>query len=344
MIFIHNQDDYIILNDSKSNGKENPWRIKKINSLLLSESYKRLHLTKKSFRVKKCGDILSFKKYDDGNFKLHQANFCKVRLCPMCAWRRSLKIFGQVSKIMDRAVQQEEFEYLFLTLTIKNCTSAELNNNITKLMSAFKELNRTNEFKNIVKGYFRALEVTHNINSNSKSYDTYHPHFHCILVVNKSYFNSRDYLTQLKWTSIWQKCLKVDYVPIVHITKFKSSDEKQLKKSIAETAKYSVKDSDFIIKLDENLNNQLPEETLNQLNLEVEKLTDDSVKTLDSALANRRLTAFGGILKQYHKELNLDDIEDGDLINTDNEEIRDDLKYMIVRYSWNIGLKNYIQM
>lgn len=338
-----NQEDYNILSDTKSNGDENPWRIKKINSLLLSESYKRLELNKKSFRVKNCGEVLSFKKYLDGNLKLHQANFCKIRLCPMCAWRRSLKIFGQVSKIMDRAVQEKEFDYLFLTLTVQNCNPNELNDSITKLMAAFKELNRTKEFKTIVKGYFRALEVTHNLNSDSKSYDTYHPHFHCILVVNKSYCK-KQYLTQNQWTSIWKKCLKADYTPIVHITKFKSSDSNELKKSIAETAKYSVKDSDFIIKLDDKYSHQLSNKELDDINLELSKLTDNSVKILDKALANRRLTAFGGILKQYHKELNLDDIENGDLINTDNEELREDLTYIIVRYGWHIGLKNYIEI
>ena len=61
-------------------------------------------------------------------------------------------------------------------------------------------------------------------------------------------------------------------------------------------------------------------------------------------MANRRLTAFGGILKEYHKKLNLDDAEDGDLVNTDNEELREDLEYIIERYSWNIGYKQYLRV
>ena len=39
-------------------------------------------------------------------------------------------------------------------------------------------------------------------------------------------------------------------------------------------------------------------------------MTDDAVYILDKALAHRRLTAFGGILKEYHKKLNLDDAEE----------------------------------
>ena len=44
------------------------------------------------------------------------------------------------------------------------------------------------EVKSIVKGYIRKLEVTYNSDMSSKSYDTYHPHFHVVIAVNKSYF------------------------------------------------------------------------------------------------------------------------------------------------------------
>lgn len=53
-----------------------------------------------------------------------------------------------------------------------------------------------------------------------------------------------------------------------------------------------------------------------------------------------RLVSF--VLKEVHKKLNLDDTEDGDLKNTDNDdEIRSDLFSVILRYQWNIGIKNY---
>jgi plasmid rolling circle replication initiator protein Rep len=54
------------------------------------------------------------------------------------------------------------------------------------------------------------------------------------------------------------------------------------------------------------------------------------------------LTSFGFVFKEVHKKLNLDDMEDGDLINTDNDEdLRDDLMSVILRYQWNVGVKNY---
>ena len=80
-----------ILSDKDKNGKERPWRDNKLKTLELAESYKRLGM-KKSYRVAECGTYLEYKRFfEDNSRKLHQANFCKVRLCPMCSWRRSRK-------------------------------------------------------------------------------------------------------------------------------------------------------------------------------------------------------------------------------------------------------------
>ena len=321
-----NQPNDTILIDITSNGKINNWQVKKMKNEILAESYKRLQYFNKSFRVQNCGTLLDFKRYHDNTLKLDKANFCKIRLCPLCSWRRSLKIFGQVSKIMDQITQDNKYDFLFLTLTTKNCNGEDLSITIDNLMKAFKEMQRDKVYKKTILGYFRALEVTHNLNYKSKSYDTYHPHFHCILVVKNTYFK-KEYISQETWTSIWKKCLQVDYNPIVHITRFKENENENLKKGIAEAAKYTVKDNDYIV--------------INSLDEVDEELTDKSVEVLDNALFNRRLTAYGGILKQIHKELNLDDAIDGDLINTDNDTIRNDLDYVIEKYRWNIGYKQY---
>lgn len=319
-----------VLVDVNSKGKVVDWQGKKLNTLDLAESYKRLGYESKYYRVKECGSFLEFKRYKNNSLKLNQANFCKVRLCPMCSWRRSLKIYGQVSKVMNY-ISNKDYDFIFLTLTTRNVLGEELRNTIDILFESFKKMTKRKRFKQSIKGYFRALEVTHNLNYTSDWFDTYHPHIHCILVVNKSYFNSRDYISQSEWTEIWKSCLKVDYNPIVDVRRFRDTRGRGIEKSIAETAKYAVKSDDYIVRDD--------------ITMEIiEVMTDDAVLILDEALANRRLTSYGGILKDIHKELNLDDPEDGDLINTDNEEIREDLDYIIERYHWNIGYKQYLKV
>lgn len=318
---------YFILRDQStgSSRRELHWQEKKINSIFISKSYKRLGEFKKSSRMLACGTFLEFKEFSDGSLKLHSANFCRMRLCPMCMWRRSLKIFGQVSKIMDEACKEKEYAYLFLTLTVKNCNGSGLSNTVTAMMEAYRRLFDLSRVKKAVKGAFRALEVTHNVNKKSKSYDTYHPHFHCILMVNKSYFKEKDYIDQEEWANLWQKCMSLTYVPIVHIEKVSSSD-KGIQKAIAEVAKYSTKDTDIL-----NMNSALQ---------------DSAVRYLDEALSGRRLISFRGEFAKIQKRLELDDPVDGDLVHCDcdDEQLRDDLTYVILRYRWNSGYFQYCQM
>ena len=236
-----------------------------------------------------------------------------------------MKVFGQVSKVMDRALEDKEYRFLFLTLTVKNCTGEELSKVIDKMFKSLELLFKRKEVKNIVIGYFRGLEVTHNLDKNSKDYDTYHPHFHIILMVNKSYFNqSREYISQKKWTELWKDCLKVDYTPIVNVKAFKTSSKEQTRKSICEVAKYTVKDNDYLV--------------------EDIEMTDNTVAILNNALKGRRLIAFGKEFRKIHKELNLDDAEKGDLINTDvDDTVRPEIEEIIENYKWNFGFKQYFK-
>ena len=57
-------------------------------------------------------------------------------------------------------------------------------------------------------------------------------------------------------------------------------------------------------------------------------------------LLEKRLISYGGLLKEIHKELNLDDAEDGDLIHTDDEEKADEDGFSIIAM-WNWERKNY---
>jgi len=357
-----------VLKDVNKKGNEVDWENKYERKEGMKEVYKELvndgydFMVSKSIRIGECGSYLTFGILEDNTKKLLEANFCKIRLCPMCSWRRSLKIFGQVSSIMNYLEENEDYRYLFLTLTCKNVKGSELDETIDLLMSAFAKLRKRKVFERAIKGWFRALEVTHDVNefitrdmyygnknkhmkSKKKYYDDrglkvgdknfnfdlYHPHFHVILAVNKSYFDdNRLYIKQEEWTSLWKSCLKVDYTPIVDIRKLenKRKNHKSLASAIAETAKYTVKDDDYVIKdADGNIDMDMSKE---------------AVLTLDIALAHRRLVAFGGVFKEVHDLLKLDDAVDGDLVVTDNDILREDIFTAIESYGWNIGVGNYI--
>lgn len=325
-----------ILKDADSRGKERDWKGKKKRSLLMADHHEIAELTKKAERMYDCGNYLVFK-LKDSRLKLYQAYFCKARLCPMCNWRRSLKIAFQNKKIIQTLNEREKVKWVFLTLTVRNVEGDKLKETMDQMTKAWNNFSRYAQFKKSVKGYFRAMEVTRNWDKESEWYGTYHPHFHVLLAVPTNYF-TKNYIKQSEWTSMWQRAMKLDYTPIVHVAKVKpkteSSDfveiEDEIKKTIAEqnaifeVSKYPVKDTDVI-----RGNKVTPENV-------------QTVKDLDTALAYKRLISYGGLLKEIHKELNLDDAEDGDLIHIDenNDEVANGA--VDVMAYWHVGLNNYV--
>lgn len=306
-----------VLCDISDNDKERPWAKKAAAKDLLACYYEGLGMESKRDRLIHCAELLTFAS-DSKKIKLVGAQFCRVRLCPMCAWRRSQKIFGQTKMIMEEINKFYDYAYIFVTVTVKNSAAEELSSSINDMMSAWNRFIGYKKIKDISKGWYRGLEVTHNVDECSTSYNTYHPHFHCIFAVNKSYFTSKNYLTHMDWIALWRGAAGLDYDPDVKVKKIKGD----LVKAVAEIAKYSVKDADYLI----------PDEW---------DLSLSAVKTLDEALDRRRLVAYGGIFKVTHKLLHLDNCIDGDLINTDKKP--DDQIEVLAHYTygWHVGFMQY---
>lgn len=292
-------------------GKEQPWEEMKVNNELLSQGYLEVN-PDKAERLKTCANTLTKLVFPDGTTKI-AAWFCHVRLCPMCSWRRSLKVAAQMHAIMEAIKEKEDkpYVYIMLTLTQPNCLPEQLADEITRVLRAFSNLTKLTDFKKAIFGFYRAMEVTHNLNE-----DTYHPHIHAILAVQPSYFKSRNYISQARWSEMWRDCLGLTDTPIVHIQKVKGDTAK----AVAEVAKYAVKSKDYII----------PDDW---------ELTVDSIRTLDTALNGRKFLSFGGIFRKWHKLLHLPDIEKTDLSDEINEPLPDGTR--VVHYAWYSGYRQY---
>ena len=81
--------------------------------------------------VENCNTFLSF--VTDKTLekkKLYKSNPCKNRFCPVCAWRKARKDALGLSLMMQYIKQQENKEFIFLTLTTPNVNSDELENEI----------------------------------------------------------------------------------------------------------------------------------------------------------------------------------------------------------------------
>ena len=311
---------------------DSKFKPRKILSSLLSNSYKRLGtgFENKSVSVKDCGNFLAFQ-----SGKLQTADFCRDRLCPMCSWRKTLKIAGQVSSIVDVLVP--DYDFLFLTLTVPNCSGSDLSRTVTRLYNAWSKLRKRKRFSDSVFGYFKSLEITRNLNKRSKSFGTYHPHFHIILAVKKDYFTSDKYIKHDEWLAMWRSCYGDNSITQVDVRKCFSKNKKRgyksLSSAVVEVAKYAVKPSSYLGITDKKGN----------FTPYADSVVDESVATLSEALKYRRIFEMRGIFREVFDNLGFDDAEEGDLVVTDAGEVVDikvniDPVYV---YRWSFRDKRY---
>ncbi|XKL33594.1 protein rep (plasmid) [Lactiplantibacillus plantarum] len=229
-----------VFKDVTENGKVRPWRERKIENVRYAEYLSILEF-KRAHDIKNCGETLRFRKIGN-HLKLYQTWFCHKRLCPLCNWRKSMKNSSQLKQIIAEAVAREpKGRFLFLTLTVKNAHSAEeLKVSLRALTKAFNKLTRYKKVTKNLLGYLRSTEITVNEQDGS-----YNQHLHVLLFVKSSYFtgDSVNYVTQAECTDLWQRALKVDYEPVVHVQAVKANKRKgtdSLQASAEETAKYKM--------------------------------------------------------------------------------------------------------
>lgn len=274
-------------------------------------------------RARMCATHLQFYAMENGDKQLMGANFCHLRLCPMCTSRRALRAAYKLSQVLDKVQADHEGTiYLFCTLTIRNCTGDKLGDTIGQVTKGWYRLMDNRQIERSIRGWFRAVEITRN-----KKDGMYHPHLHAILAVEPGYFGRKSglYITHDEWVERWQKALRVDYKPSVRIQVTKAKGEVSGARAAAEeAAKYVVKDSDYI-------DDDLPDWMAAQI-----------VKDYTDALHRRRLTAFGGWLKEAARALEVGDLDDGDLIHTEPETIRADIADYIETYDWHFGAGDYV--
>src|SRR5690625_6184351 len=157
------------------------------------------------------------------------------------------------------------------------------------------------EDKNIVKGYARKLEITYN-----EERGDYHPHFHVLIAVDKNYFNnSWSYIKRDRWLELWQQVTKNPSITQVDVRKVRNSKDNK----VFELAKYSAKDSDYLI-------------------------NQDVFEVFYKVLKGKRLIVYSGLFKDA-----MSLFKDGKL---DKYKEKDTTKYVYaILYNW--GQSQYIE-
>lgn len=321
-----------VLHDISGSGRENPWAQHKLQAQLIAgamwEQFPPI-----ANRMNNCADRLTFvKDWQDeknpGKLRLATAYFCRARLCPVCQWRRSLKMGGQTAAAVQWIDRHDPKKYVLLTLTVKNCRPEQLAATLNQLQGGWQRLIQRKQVATVVKGFIRAVEITYNRTEN-----TFHPHIHALLAVNPSYFTSRGYINQATWRDLWRTAARLNYDPSVDIRKAKAKggeiaddirNPKDLGGAIAEVTKYATKPADYIMPQD-----------VGQM--------QEVLSALQNACAKRRFASWGGCFKAAHAALGLDDCEDGDLIHTGLDlDGLSDAGAALWTYDWYCGPKLYI--
>ena len=316
--------------DRKDNGKRYLWHIKKLfNSLFADTMTSCPEAWSKSVmeRVLSCSSCLKFIECEvnpSDPKKLTFGNFCKHPLCPACQKRRQMKNFANTVKVLHHLNSQgKNYEYILLTLTTPNVSLEDLKDEIRRYFKSWRKLMMRREVKKIVKGFVRTMEITYNSKTN-----TYNPHIHALIAVNKSYFTDKTYIKHDRWLELWRESTKQPEITNVHVCKIKkriNEDDpdgvfgisREICKYITkewsekdETANF-VKNPDLI---DYGLKGHI-------WIRDTKEQTARVVEYLAAALHHQRLFEFGGVLKDAKKELNLQDADDADadLVNTGEE-------------------------
>lgn len=255
------------------------------------------HLTNKEMSVK----------------RLHKTDACGNRFCPICTWKTAKKDAIKISVMMEAVKVIEEKEFLFLTLTAPNVSGEELRDEVDRFNHGVNKLFQRRNVKRVVKGYIRKLEVTTDqeklitdelykrkkdyydlrglkVNDPNPTYNTYHPHMHIIIVVNKSYFNRpADFISKVEWLEMWRDCMNDNSITQVDARKVSDRGNSN---AVLEIAKYSAKGSDLYH-------------------------SESVFDTFYMALKRRQLIVYSSMMKDYARKFKNGDLDEFKKVNED---------------------------
>lgn len=263
------------------------------------------NLPEYALAVEECATFVGFTNIDNVAH-IVKSNFCRKRLCNICAWRRQSKFTAQMFPVIN-ILSEKGYKFIFATATIPNVTSENLKSAINMLMSGYDRLLKHRKIKRAWRGKIRALEVTYNAKAN-----TFHPHIHIMIAVTEDYFSNPDlYISQEEFREYWEESLHsmFEYPLQVDIRAVDSADN-----GVVEVLKYSFKSSQY----------------------------DTAIQGFYECLQGRRLVSFSGVFAQIRKELKYTDFDLN--LNDDVEKNgKTSLKYQLYRFDVTGGVYTFFK-
>jgi plasmid rolling circle replication initiator protein Rep len=228
---------------------ERKWDTHKLEAVRVEAIYAgHEDFSRRAERMHRCAENLHYawvrpKDAVELRFKLKSTWFCRVRLCPICQWRRSQMWYARFLNALpgiEERFKPSGVSFIYLTATVRNPPVEDLRSTLKDMGKAWMRFTHRIEFARIL-GWIRTTEVTY---SDKPSAGSAHPHFHVLMMVRNSWFQNH-YVTQQRWQRAWKKSNRLEYNPQLRVNKVWSRAG-ELEKAVLETFKYSVKPSDAI--------------------------------------------------------------------------------------------------
>lgn len=252
--------------------------------------------------IHKCGTYVGITEIEN-IAHIVKADFCRERVCPICAWRRQAKFLSQTIPIIQY-LSSLGYNFIFATLTIKNVKGNNLGKAIDIITKGYNLLSKRRQVKRAWSGIIRSIEVTYNHKK-----DTFHPHIHMLIAVTSDYYTSADYISHSTLINLWKECIQADYNPSVHIQAVTGESEEV---GAVETIKYALKPTQEV----------------------------KALKCFIEELKGRRLISFSGIFGKIRKELKYSSIDD--VCIDDLPTTKHNINYNLYKFDVSGGFYKFI--
>lgn len=272
------------------------WTMHKMAAQKMADRLMKIHQYARGYRMQQCAQTIQVSVCGScGHKHIINARLCRDRFCPVCGWRLSMRRFANMMQIVQGLREKyPEAEWQFITLTVENCRPRELNATIDEMARAWNCIWSRRTTKNMpILGWARSLEITYNRKSM-----TFHPHYHVMILWDDA-FSPSEY--EQKWLErTWMDTVKIRTVDAAQSSSMvksygrqmvpsiydqKDDEAEAVLKAVLETYKYSIK------------------------SVELQEMPLGVFEILDQLIKGRRMVAFGGIVKEYAKEIGLSSME-----------------------------------
>lgn len=259
------------------------WQYKKEQALKMADKMYCAGYERRAERMAECSDIVQLQYcHDCDSYQVKRANLCRDKLCPICAWRLSLRRMLSMMTIIDNYTPRGQ--YYLITLTVRNCFPDELSDTMSKMYKVYNRIMQRRTIKPRIYAWVKAVEYTYNASDN-----TIHPHYHILM--------DSDLSVATDIIKHWTSDKEIDAEPQAqNISICKSNnainsicDRDSIIKAALEVSKYICKSSDLLA---------MPIQTL---------------KSVAEQLNGKRMTSLGGEWKKiaHRLSIDMDSIGDG---------------------------------